>query len=957
VKEREGQVELRPAQRRLVASLLLNPGGWVSTDALIDRMWGERPPGTARDTLHVHLSAVRRRIPDLIASGSDGYLLDLADQEFDVTEFSRIAVEAAADLERGRFREATELAEQGLALWRGVPYHELDEVDSARIERSRLIETSTSISITLARGLMLQGRVSESIVHLRGMVAEHPFNEAMWEELIQAYYLAGRQVDALRAYDEAKTVLGEELGLEPGPRLRALEEKVLVHDPMLLAGQTSATPNNLPGLTSSFVGRDRDIDQVLGLLDEHRLVTVTGAPGIGKTRLAIEIGARALDSFPGGVWLARLAEATTESDAIAIISSALGVVEHIEAPEELRDQVAGRSALLVLDNCEHMLPALRPFVAHRPKGGRLKVLATSRTRIGVDDEVVWPLRELPLPGSIDDMWESPAIRLLTDRIRNANAAVSIESLNPNGLVELCAKAAGIPLALELAARWVPAFDLATVPSLTFSSPVAQAEGEPAHHASLAEAIAWSSGMLNDRVRWAFEAASLFASGFNADAFARVCVPRASEDRAAAVLGKLIEASLLEVERDEAGHVRYRMLEPLREYGRARLAAKRRTRAVADRHSDWFLGLATKIGSEAFGPDEAEASRRGRGDISDFRNAMKHQLERGRADEAAQIASGLTQVWIGQYLGWEGHRWLEACLGHNLSEEVRIQTVSAAGGVCFYIGEYDRSFRYYEQLGELAGGDTALQAESRYGMGRVEIHRDPERGSRLLREAIPKFEEVGEVVRSAECRIILGIQDAYGARAAEARSNLTRALNDLEVRGDQKLSAVAHRHLSMVEWYENDQAAARHNLEIAEQLALASNDRRVYSGVLTQKALVEGTWGSPSAAAEAILESLEIISDQHNIYFCLVAFGALPVLMAAERWELAARLLGHFDRVYQDYGWIKLDRRVAAAPGYRRTIASALARSESNHSAMSSVEVVDELVDVLSSLSATTRNPA
>jgi DNA-binding SARP family transcriptional activator len=225
-----GPVRLRPAHRRLLACLLLNPGSWVTTETLADRMWGESPPDTARSTLHVHLSAVRRHLPGVVNTGDRSYLLDLTDHDYDIPEFSSLVADAVTRLEQGHFKEATELALRATGMWRGLPFHELDDVDAARADRARLIELSTAASAALARALMLQGRVSESIAHLRAVVQDQPFNEGMWEELIRAYYLTGRQVDALKAFNEAKRILGDEMGLEPGPRLRDLEERVLRQD-------------------------------------------------------------------------------------------------------------------------------------------------------------------------------------------------------------------------------------------------------------------------------------------------------------------------------------------------------------------------------------------------------------------------------------------------------------------------------------------------------------------------------------------------------------------------------------------------------------------------------------------------------------------------------------------------------------------------------------------------------
>ncbi|HUP17528.1 MAG TPA: BTAD domain-containing putative transcriptional regulator [Acidimicrobiia bacterium] len=949
-------VHLRPAHRRLAACLLLNPEVWVPVDTLVDRMWGESPPNTARSTLHVHLSALRRKVPGLIQTGGSGYLLDLNGHEFDVPQFSAMAAQAATKLGEGKLREAVDLAGRASALWRGHPFPELVDVEAARGECHRLTELATATNTTLAKALMMQGRVTESIAVLRQLVAGQPLNEALWEELILAYYLGGRQADAIGAFVEVSKVLREELGVRPGPRLRQMEERVLVQDPALMSRATMTVANNLPELDSSFVGRDRDVEGALGLLRRNHLVTITGPPGIGKTRLAIETGVRTNGAFPGGVWLARLAGARVDADVSATIAATMSVTESIESLAHLFRHLSPRPALLILDNCEHLLAAVDAFLDARVRGDRIRVLATSRTRLGARDEVVWPLRALSVPESSDGMWQSDALQLFSDRVARVDPTIILAHTDPDELLEVCRKAGGVPLALEIMARWFPSLDLRSIAGLTLDGAPAPLAADPPHHASVSEAIAWSAALLDAQSREAFHTASTFAGAFAAEAFRTVCVPRADLHDATATLGRLVEASLLVPERSARPGLRYRMLEPLKDFGAARLATDGKDRATRDLHARWFVDSARLLAAAAMNPAEPSAFVEADESIADYRLAMRHLLDTDRPHDAVEIAAGLVQYWIARFLGWEGQRWLDECLGHALDDERRLHALTAAGAVAFYIGQYDLSADLYAEVRDLAvrRGDRRREAQALYGMGRVQVHRRPDEGQVLLTRAVDAFEAEGDLVSAAECRVVIGIQAAYSADSAVAEATLAKAVAVLETAGHRKVASVAHRYLSLVAWHEEDQIRARDHLEVAERLAEESHDRRVLSGVMVQRAMFEGRWGSPARAAAAIIESLRLISGQHRIYFCLTAFGALPILISQGEWSMADRLLKYFDRVYDEYGWVSLDQRHAAAAGYRARVAAALSaggEEPDQRSVLPSV-LEEELIDKLTLIETT-----
>jgi predicted ATPase/DNA-binding SARP family transcriptional activator len=910
-------------------------------------MWGETPPSTARSTLHVHLSSIRRRIPDVIDSSSSGYLIRIDGNEFDIQEFTDLVAEASAKLDNGQFQEASDLSSRAISMWRGRPYQELDEVDAARAERVRLMELSTVANATLARALTLQGRVSESIAHLRAIVGENPFNEPMWEELIQAYYLAGRQVDALNAYQEARTVLGEELGLEPGPRLREMEEKVLLQDPDLMREAARSIANNLPTHDSSFIGREEDLEGVLDLLLQNHLVTITGAPGIGKTRLATEVAARGIERFPGGVWLARLAGARTDADTLGTVAAAMGVTDSIEDLDLLYQSLASRPALLILDNCEHLLTSVRQFLSSRAHGGALRVLATSRTRLGVADEVVWPLRELDVPGSVDRMWESPALKLFVDRVAAAAPDISVESLDPSELVEVCRKTGGVPLALELIARWVPSLDLATVATFRFQHPSERSTAsEPPHHASVADAIAWSVALLDSTHQDAFYAASVFAAPFSIGDFRVVCAGEMTHEETIDTVVTLVEASLLVPERSSGG-VRYRMLEPLRDFGRDRLD-REQLRMLGDQHARWFASRATEI-AEANGTErEAAAFAEVDRSIADYRLAMRHLLDIGRPQDAAVIAGALQEWWFSCYLDREGLRWLEECLAHEMDDGHRLAALSSILPFAMSAANSAERERYQSEVLALSErlGDRRAQAKALQWIGSIRANQgNTEEGIELFERAIDLYEALGDGMAAARCRVNIGIFPSSTGDVERARRVLTGVLDAPETAAYPKIASAAHRYLSLAAWHDDDEESARHHLKMALAIADRANDRRIMAGALVQTGLVDGRWGNPAKAARATLEALHLVPARHGIVFPLTAYGAVPALAAHGEWLLLLRFLDHCNEAYLRVGYASHDRLNAVAPFYRQQAEAALVASgqAETYDPVATATIVDELV--------------
>ena len=396
--------------RTLLIDLALAQGHTVPADQLLEDVWsGERIP--ARNNLQVHVSRLRRALgEDRIATRGGGYALDLPRDALDAARFDRLSAEGRAALHAGDAEAAATVLRDALALWRGAALVDFADDAFARPVITRLEESRfTAIEDRVDADLLL-GRHAELIGELEALVQEHPLRERLWAQLMTALYRAGRQADALRAYQRARTVLAEQLGIDPGPALRQVEEAVLAQDsalaspplpPAVDAARASST--NLPAATTVLIGRETEIDATATLVREHRVATIVGTGGVGKTRLAIEVGRRLLAEFEHGVYMADFAPVADAAGVATAIAAALGVeVEFGEGAssnlrERLREFLRGRDTLLILDNCEHVVAQAAELVEHlvgRCRG--LRVLTTSREPLMIAGEVLWPLAPLEL---------------------------------------------------------------------------------------------------------------------------------------------------------------------------------------------------------------------------------------------------------------------------------------------------------------------------------------------------------------------------------------------------------------------------------------------------------------------------------------------------------------------------------------------------------------------------------
>ncbi|MGP4026387.1 BTAD domain-containing putative transcriptional regulator [Actinomadura sp. 3N407] len=620
--------------RALLADLLVHHGHAVPAETLIEDLWEGAPPAHATGALQSKVAQLRRALEQaepgaraLVETAPHGYRLRAEPSRVDAANFGELAA-------RARYEEA-------LALWRGPAFAEYAEAPFARAAAERLEEQRVTAFEGLVEQRVERGEHRELAVELPAMLAAHPLRERLHAARIRALYLDGRQAEALAAYREIRDRLAEELGMDPGPELAALHQAVLRQDPEL-AGPAAPPASGLPVPLTALVGRDEAVAEVGALLRGHRLVTLTGPAGVGKTRLALEVAGAAEE----GAWLVELADA----DAAGTGEDATGLADRVAAALGVRGELVQalrtRRLLLVLDTVEHLtVPVSRLVVALLGGAPGVRILATGREPLGVPGERMWPVP--PLDGG-------EAVRLFRERVRDA---VPGFSAHDEEIAAVCLRLDRLPLAIELAAARVRTLGLREVAARLDDRFRLLGSGTR----TLRAAFDWSWDLLDGRERAVLRRLSVCAGGFDlASAEAVAAGAGVAPAEVAGTVAALADRSLLTVDGDSlsaggAGPRRFGLLESVAAYARERLAEAGETTEYTGRHARHFARLAEEADRHLRGPGQREWLRRLDAETANLRAALDRALEQGDAEFALRLCASLGWYWFlrGRYR--EAHR--------------------------------------------------------------------------------------------------------------------------------------------------------------------------------------------------------------------------------------------------------------------------------------------------------------
>jgi len=650
-------------QRRLLAALVLHRGRLVSTDALLDALWPSGAPRKAGAALQTHVFRLRQLLPDgAVSSDSRGYRLDAAAVAVDADLLAGAVASASAERAADPAGVAERLRE-ALEGWRGSPYPELADTDDGLAEAGRLEELRTRAEEERAQALVELHRGNEVLADLARLVDAHPLRERPVDLLMRALAQDGRIGDALRAYDDFRRRLDDELGITPSASLAGLEAELLqgglpsgpvraeradTSPPVRTTARTRGA--DLPVPLTSLVGRERLVESATALADRHRLVTLLGTGGVGKTRLAIEVAHRLLAARRDRpVVLCELAGATPAS-AVEAVATLLRVETRAGVP--LEDRIASvlrnTELVLLLDNCEHVLEPIAGFVEHvLARTTAVTVLATSQERLRLPGEQLCPVPPLPEPAG----GTGPAVDLFVERARAVRPDWEPDDHERTIISEIVHRLDGLPLAIELAAARVHTLEIAEVATgldRRFRLLTAGSRSNPRHR-SLHAAVAWSYDLLDDDSQRFLASLSVFAAPFTVVDTAAV----AGVDDATAhdTLSALTERSLVV----RAGDGRYVVLETLRAFGAEEVRAHGRIEEVGNRHAARLLAR-VEAAIERFSGDDGEDVLDELDDVlPDLRVAVDWMIEHGDAVAASRLVVLLEDFGFyrlrGEVLGW------------------------------------------------------------------------------------------------------------------------------------------------------------------------------------------------------------------------------------------------------------------------------------------------------------------
>jgi predicted ATPase len=580
------------SQRLVLAVLAARVGETVSADVLVDALWGDSPPRTAAQTLRTYVSRLRGVLGEAVAIRPGGYALALSPVDLDAGRFEALVDEAGA----ARPEVAVALLEEALGLWRGSAFGDLADVEPLRGAARRLEELRLSAEEGHAAALLRHGQAARAAAAAEELVASHPLREGAWAVLVESLAAAERAPEALRAYQRAAAALAD-AGLVPSARLRQAEMAALAGTaPPVLA------PRPFPVPASSLLGRDADLEALERMLGTARMVTLCGPGGVGKTRLALAVADRIADRHRWGARLLPLASVEDPAAVPGAVVDALGLSVEGGSPEAALARVGALDLLVVLDNCEHLIAEAAGLAeAILTGGGRARVLATSRERLGIGGEHVWTVAPLALAGE-----DPPARRLFVERARAVRPGLDAGEANLAVADRIVRRLDGLPLAIEMAAA--PAATL-PLPELAerlddLDRLASSRRGGEARHRTLAAVVEWSEALLDQEDRDLLAELSVFAGAVD-EADVAAVTGRASPLDA---LCRLAERSLLVADTSGA-RARFGMLATIRAHALRRLAASGRAEVLARRHAEHVVAAAADADRGLRTTAEADAAAR------------------------------------------------------------------------------------------------------------------------------------------------------------------------------------------------------------------------------------------------------------------------------------------------------------------------------------------------------------
>jgi predicted ATPase/DNA-binding SARP family transcriptional activator len=886
----------------LLAYLVLHPEEHTR-EKLASLFWGDSTDKQARDSLRTALKTLRQLFGEgLLLAGRETVQID-PDYPLwvDVREFEK---------------ELTDAAQSAVSLYRGDLLADFYD-EWILSERERIRDQYLEALLQLTQTHRAAGEYRRATEFAQMVLAADPANERAHQHLMFCDLALGDRAAALKQYDACVRALQRELAVEPSRETIALYDWIKQAPSERASLATQIT--NLPIPLSSFVGRRKEVTELKDLITSIRLLTLTGAGGSGKTRLAIQVATDMIDRFHDGVWWADLAPLIDDAAVAEVVAEIMGVrgVPNRTLMETIANYLQHKHLLLVLDNCEHLVSVCAQL-AHEllTQCPNLRILATSREALGITGERVYQVPTLPLPGaqplpSIGSLLEYEGIRLFVERASAVKSDFALTRQNAGAVVEICQRLDGIPLGLELAAartKMLSVEHIAERLNNRFSLLTQGSRTALPRQRTLRAMIDWSFYLLTEEGRFLFRRLSVFAAGFTLRAAEAICseeplAPSALLD----LLARLVDRSLVKVEQ-QGDYIRYRMLETIGEYAREKLDESGETNRLRERHRDFFVGFAEQAEPKLKSSEQFEWLDLLEVEHDNLRAAWDYAID-SDAESALRLASAFLDFWSIRGNPGEGRQWLEQLTARTTrwgQTAKRAHLLSLAGRLAYLQRDFAAARGLLEQAlaDARASGDQREMAFALLWLGWTALRQggNTQTAQELSEECLKIYQGLHDPWGIAMAFYHLAGIAASQGRHGESEGFYMKSLATFRELGDKFRMGYVLNGLGelarLLEDYERAGECYGEHIEILHEQR---------SGVALVIPLVNQAWvtlhrGDYAKAEGLFRESLKLSEEYGNKTATLDGLAGLAAILGVTgKPELAVRLFGAVEALLEAIG--------------------------------------------------------
>ena len=871
--------------KTLLKVLLTHHGQVFTRDQIIDWMWQDVSLEAATRALYTAVSDLRHVLEPNLAKPADSIFILSTDEgyrfnseapnlTFDQHIFVQHIAAARKDASQHSLEAAAKAYSDAENLYAGDYLPDDLYADWSVAERERLRALFLGVLLESAEVQAQLGHYREAITKCRRALEMDNCLEPGYRALMLYYHSAGERPQALRVYAECQAILQRELGVEPMAETTALFQSIKESSATFIEKPIS----NLPIPLTSFIGRKHEMAQVKKSLTKTRLLTLTGAGGSGKTRLALQVATELIDSFKDGVWWVELAALSDESLVTRAVAKVLSVFEQSQQPlnETLQNYLRSKQLLLVLDNCEHLVHACAQLTEDLLSASpSLKILASSREALSITGEMIWRVLPLSLPDPSfsppsERLMQYESIRLFVERAVAVNQHFVLTTQNASAVMQVCQRLDGMPLAIELAAARIKTLSPEQIAMrlddrfnlLTDGNRVALPR-----HQTLRATIDWSYNLLSESERMLLRRLSTFAGGWTLEGAIAVSADGGLNGNAMLdLLTNLVDKSLVDVEHHDT-ESRYRLLETIREYAREKLLKSSEEQEARNRHLDFFYRLTEEVIPKLYDAEGATRLNRLDAEYNNLRAALEWAIAKSGAEVRLKLALNFAEFARTRGYFREASEWLEKALAGSDSApaKTRAEALRISGAILTWLGNF-------------------------------------ERGAALKEESLAIYRDLGDKSGIAFILNWLGIDAWFQGDDGRARSLGEEALALQREIGDKSGLAETLENLGAIAQGEDDYLKMAEYTEEAHALHQELGNRRGVGRTLGDLAIIAQYRGEHRRAVDLLAEAFTLLLELKDkwSFVQLIEAWARSVFGSADS-EQVARLLGMAEALRQTTG--------------------------------------------------------